>query len=162
MKHILWLRSARKGLEDVLTKNGLGYTEIIPGCEKCKSVNRKETLKPHTVPCKSFEKVGVDIVDFSNVSYLILLKHYTKWVEICEFVNKSDENLMVKLKLFFSRFCVPSIVVSYKVPFNSYIFRIFARDWDFNYAFISPHFSQSNVMVEKGVWVVKCIMRKER
>lgn len=116
MKHILWLRSARKGLEDVLTKNGLGYTEIIPGCEKCKSVNRKETLKPHTVPCKSFEKVGVDIVDFSNVSYLILVKHYTKWVEICEFVNKSDENLMVKLKLFFPDFV--SLVLWFLIKFH--------------------------------------------
>ncbi|GBL65032.1 Transposon Ty3-I Gag-Pol polyprotein, partial [Araneus ventricosus] len=33
-------------------------------CEKFKKANSKEPLKPHTVPFRPFEKIGVDIMDF--------------------------------------------------------------------------------------------------
>ncbi|GBN38584.1 Retrovirus-related Pol polyprotein from transposon 17.6 [Araneus ventricosus] len=38
----------------------------------------------------------------------------------------------------------------------------FANDWDFNYAFISPHYSPSNGMVERAVGIAKGNMRKAK
>ncbi|GFW39822.1 transposon Tf2-9 polyprotein [Trichonephila clavipes] len=73
---------------------------------------------------------------------------------------KEDE-VIVQLKTIFSRFGVPNIVVSDNIPFNSYIYKKFANDWDFNYAFINPHYSPSNGMVEKA-GVSKSIMKKAR
>ncbi|GFV05292.1 uncharacterized protein K02A2.6 [Trichonephila clavipes] len=59
-------------------------------------------------------------------------------------------------------FGVPNIVVSDNIPFNSYIYKNFANDWDFDYAFISPHYSPRNGMVEKAVGISKSIMKKAR
>ncbi|GBM99013.1 hypothetical protein AVEN_131009-1, partial [Araneus ventricosus] len=58
------------------------------------------------------------------------------------------------------KFGVPNTVISDNIPFNSYIYKKFANDWDFNYAFISPHYSPSNGMVERAVGIAKGIMRK--
>ncbi|GBO35880.1 Uncharacterized protein K02A2.6, partial [Araneus ventricosus] len=61
-------------------------------CEKFKKANSKEPLKPHTVPFRPFEKIGVDLMDFGNVSYLIIMDYYSKWMEIIELANKcADE-----------------------------------------------------------------------
>ncbi|GFW43672.1 uncharacterized protein K02A2.6 [Trichonephila clavipes] len=126
-----------------------------------KKANSKESLKPHTVPYRPFEKIGVDIMDLGNTSYLVVIDYYSKWIEIAELVNKSTDELIIKLKTIFSRFGVPNMVVSDSIPFNTYIYKKFANDWDFNYAFISPHYS-SNGMIEKVVEISKSIMKKAR
>ncbi|GBL73729.1 Uncharacterized protein K02A2.6 [Araneus ventricosus] len=60
------------------------------------------------------------------------------------------------------KFGVPNTVISDNIPFNSYIYKKFANDWDFNYAFISPDYSPSNGMVERAVGIAKGIMRKAK
>ncbi|GBN61321.1 Uncharacterized protein K02A2.6 [Araneus ventricosus] len=131
-------------------------------CEKFKKANSKEPLKPHTVPFRPFEKIGVDIMDFGNVSYLFIMDYYSKWMEIIELANKCADEVITKLKSIFSRFGVPNAVISDNIPFNSYIYKKFANDWDFNYAFISPHYSPSNGMAERAVGIAEGIMRKAK
>ncbi|GFT02201.1 uncharacterized protein K02A2.6 [Trichonephila clavipes] len=64
-------------------------------CEKFKKANSKEPLKPHTMPYKPIEKIGVDIMDLGNTSYLVVIDYYSKWIKIAELVNKSaDESCM--------------------------------------------------------------------
>ncbi|GFX42104.1 uncharacterized protein K02A2.6 [Trichonephila clavipes] len=87
--------------------------------EKFKKANSKEPLKPHTVPYRPFEKIGVNIMDLGNTSYLVVTDYYSKWIEIAELVNKSADEVVIKLKTIFSRFGVPNIVVSDNIPFNS-------------------------------------------
>ncbi|GFU11706.1 transposon Tf2-6 polyprotein [Trichonephila clavipes] len=99
-------------------------------------------------------------MDLGNTSYLVVIDYYSKWIEIAELVNKSADEVVIKLKTIFSRFGVPNIVVSDNIPFNSYIYKKFANDWDFNYTFISHHYSPSNGMVEKAVGISKSIMKK--
>ncbi|GFV16549.1 uncharacterized protein K02A2.6 [Trichonephila clavipes] len=105
-------------------------------CEKFKIANSKEPLKPHTVPYRPFEKIGVDIIDLGNTGYLVVIDYYSNWIEVAELVNKSADEVIIKLKTIFSRFGVPNIVVSDNILFNSYIYKKFANYWDFDYAFI--------------------------
>ncbi|GFW59522.1 transposon Tf2-6 polyprotein [Trichonephila clavipes] len=56
-----------------------------------KEANSKEPLKPHTVPYRPFEKIGVDIMDLGNTSYLIVIDYYSKWIEVAEIVDKSAD-----------------------------------------------------------------------
>ncbi|GFX38201.1 uncharacterized protein K02A2.6 [Trichonephila clavipes] len=102
------------------------------------------------------------MMDLGNTSYLVLIDYYSKWIEIAELVNKSADEVIIKLKTIFSRFGVPNIVVSDNIPFNSYIYKKFTNDWDFDYAFICPYYSPSSGMVEKVVGNSKSIMRKTR
>nr|GBO35877.1 Uncharacterized protein K02A2.6 [Araneus ventricosus] len=67
-------------------------------CEKFKKANSKEPLKPHTVPFRPFEKIGVDLMDFGNVSYLIIMDYYSKWMEIIELANKCADEVITKFK----------------------------------------------------------------
>ncbi|GFT55428.1 transposon Tf2-6 polyprotein [Trichonephila clavipes] len=99
-------------------------------CEKFKKANSKEPLKLHTVPYRPFEKIEVDIMDLGNTSYLVVIDYYSKWIEIAELVNKSADEVIVKLKTIFSRFGVPNMVASDNIPFNSYIYKTFANYWD--------------------------------
>ncbi|GFT36785.1 uncharacterized protein K02A2.6 [Nephila pilipes] len=131
-------------------------------CEKFKKANSKEPLKLHTVPYRPFEKIGVDIMDFSNINYLVVMDYYSKWIEIVELANKCADEVITKLKTVFSRFGVPNTVISDNIPFNSYIYKNFSNEWDFNYAFISSHYSPSNEMVERAVGIAKSIMRKAK
>ncbi|GFX55347.1 transposon Tf2-6 polyprotein [Trichonephila clavipes] len=131
-------------------------------CEKFKKANSKEPLKPPTVPYRLFEKIGVDIMDLGNTSYLVVIDYYSKWIEIAELVNKSADEVIVKLKTIFSRFGVPNMVASDNIPFNSYIYKTFANYWDFLCIHFSPHYSPSNRMVEKAVGISKSIMKKAR
>ncbi|GFT40743.1 uncharacterized protein K02A2.6 [Trichonephila clavipes] len=144
----------------------------LPMSEKRRVQFKKETeLDPELqivvkynkeVPYRPFEKIRVDIMNMGNASYLVVIDYYSKWIEIAELVNKSANEVIIKLKTIFSRFDVPNIVVSDNIPFNSYIYKKFANDWDFNYAFISPHYSPSNGMVQKAVGISKSIMKKAR
>ncbi|GFS91591.1 uncharacterized protein K02A2.6 [Trichonephila clavipes] len=127
-------------------------------CEKFKKANSKEPLKPHTVPYRPIEKI-VDIMDLGNTSYLVVIDYYSKWIEIAEL---GTDEVIIKLKTIFSTVGVPNIVVSDNIPFNSYIYKKFANDWDFNYGYISPHYSPSNRMVEKAEGIPKSIMKKAR
>ncbi|GFT07203.1 uncharacterized protein K02A2.6 [Nephila pilipes] len=131
-------------------------------CEKFKKANSEKPLKLHTVPYRPFEKMGVDIMDFGNISYLVVIDYYSKWIEIAELANKCADEVLIKLKTVFSRFGVPNTVISDNILFNSYIFKNFSNEWDFNYAFISPHYSPSNGMVERAVGIAKSIMRKAK
>ncbi|GFW02860.1 uncharacterized protein K02A2.6 [Trichonephila clavipes] len=131
-------------------------------CEKFKKAHSKESLKPHAIPYTPFEMIGVDILDLGNTSYLDVIDYFAKWIEIAELVNKSADEVIVKRKTIFSRFGVPNIVVSDNIPFNSYTYKKFANDWDFDYAFINPHYCPSNGMVEKAVGISKSIIKRAR
>ncbi|GFT10867.1 uncharacterized protein K02A2.6 [Nephila pilipes] len=88
------------------------------------------------------------------------MDYYSKWIEMAELANKCADEVITKLKTVFSRFGVPNTVISDNIPFNNY--KNFSNEWDFNYAFISPHYSPSNGMVERAVGIAKSIMRKAR
>ncbi|GFX52844.1 uncharacterized protein K02A2.6 [Trichonephila clavipes] len=97
---------------------------LVSQCVICEKANSKEPLKPLTAPYRRFEKIGVDIMDLGNTSYLVVKDYYSKWIEIAaELVNKSADEVIIKLKTFFSRFGVPNIVVSDNTLFNSYIYK---------------------------------------
>ncbi|GFT28390.1 uncharacterized protein K02A2.6 [Nephila pilipes] len=90
------------------------------------------------------------------------MDYYSKWIKIAELANKCADEVITKLKTVFSRFGDLNTVISDNIPFNSYIYKNFSNEWDFNYAFISPRYSPSNGMVERAVGIVKRIMRKAR
>lgn len=129
-------------------------------CEKFKKTNTKEPLHPHAIPERPFEKIGIDLMEFRNVHYLVLIDYYSKWIEIEKVNNKSINEIKQKLKLLFAKFGIPCIIVSDNSPFNSFEFKSFAKEWDFECVFVSPRYPQSNGMVERAVGISKLILKK--
>ena len=60
----------------------------------------------------------------------------------------------------YSHFSVPDYFMSDNVPYNSYKFKEFAKEWNFNVITSSPRYPQSNGFAEKAVAIVKRIIKK--
>lgn len=129
-------------------------------CEKFRNKNPKEPLMPHEIPNKPFAKIALDILQFGNQNYLVVVDYYSKWIETSIIKDKTANEIMEKLKCIFAQYGIPNEVICDNNPCNSYVFKKFAEDWDFELKFSSPRFPQSNGMAEKAVGIVKNILRK--
>lgn len=136
---------------------------FVSSCNICQSVQRskiKEPLKPHEIPEIPFYKVGVDIAEYKQISYLVLIDYYSRWMEVVKLSSKSCTSVINALKGIFSRYGIPKIVISDNVPFNSHDFHLFCKDWNFDLVTISPHHSCSNGLAEKAVGIFKKMLQK--
>ena len=129
-------------------------------CDRFKKANVKEPLLSHTIPMRPFQKIGLDVMEFRNVNYLVIIDYFSKWIEVEKLTTKTITEIKQKLKICFSRYGIPSQIVSDNSPFNSYEFKEFAKDWDFDCVFVSPRFPQSNGLAERAVGIVKAIFKK--
>lgn len=129
-------------------------------CEKFQKSQTKEPLENHELPSRPFQRIGIDIMYLNNTDYLVIIDYYSKWIEISKIDNKSSGEIICKLEVVFARFGIPETIICDNVPFNSYQFRNFGKEWDIEIVFISPHHSQSNGMVEKAVGISKAVFKK--
>ncbi|KAL7889588.1 hypothetical protein AOLI_G00018460 [Acnodon oligacanthus] len=76
---------------------------------------------------------------------------------------EKSENVITCMKSIFSRHGVPTEVITDNGPqFSGADFKAFSEEWDFVHTTSSPHFPQSNGLVEKSVGIVKKLMRKAK
>ncbi|XP_035223170.1 uncharacterized protein LOC118195938 [Stegodyphus dumicola] len=106
------------------------------------------------------KKIALDILQFGNQNYLVVIDYYTKWIEVSNIKGKTANEIMIKLKCIFARYGIANEVVCDNNLCNSYLFKKFAEDWDFELKFSSPKYPQSNGLAENAVGIVKNIMRK--
>lgn len=69
------------------------------------------------------------------------------------------KEIISKLKNIFAIFGILN-QISDNVPFNSYKFKNFAKEYDFDNVFMTPRHFQSNGLAEKGVQIVKMLIKK--
>lgn len=129
-------------------------------CEKFRRKNQKEPLTSHPLPERPWERISADILEYGNRPFLVVFDSYSNWLELALLKGKSAENCIEVLKTIFARFGVPDYFLSDNNPFNSFEFKNFANEWNFNLINSSPRYPQSNGLAEKGVSIVKQIMRK--
>jgi len=138
---------------------------LIDSCATCAKFMRaklKEPLQPHEVFDVPFYKIAADIAEFDNVSYLVLIDYFSRWIEVERIRDKKASTIIAALKPIFARFGIPSIFVSDNVPFNSQEFIDFSKVWKFEVKFTSPHYPRSNGLAEKAVGIVKSMLQKAR
>lgn len=129
-------------------------------CSKFARKNTKEPLIPHQVPRRAWEKIGTDILQFGSQDYIVVVDYFSKWIELCKIPDKTAATIINVLKIIFARFGIPETVMSDNMPFASFEFKDFAREWYFDSVTSSPLYSQSNGMSERSVQIVKNILRK--
>lgn len=96
-------------------ENKIGLCAI---CEKYSKSKTKDTLISHDIPDIPFNKVGCDLCDFKNKSYLTLQDYFTKWLEIVELKNKTTSEVINKLKIIFSTHGIPKTLIADNMPFG--------------------------------------------
>lgn len=136
------------------------FVKQCPACLTHQSSQPKEPLLSHDIPLLPFNKVGIDIADVQGKPFLIVMDYYSKWIEFLALKSKTAKSVTEVLKDLFSRLGIPRTMISDNVPFNSMEFREFAQMTGIELKFTSPGYSQSNGLSEKGVGIMKRLLKK--
>ena len=138
--------------------------DLIDKCSICQSVKPEqasESLQPHPVPDRPWQRVATDLFTFENRNYFVLVDYYSNFIELDYLADTSSQTVIHKLKMHFARHGVPDYVVSDNGPqYTSSEFRRFATTWKFKHVTTSPHYPQANGMAESAVKTCKTIMKK--
>ena len=138
--------------------------DYISRCERCRNFeisNQKETLMPHKLPSRPWEKVGTDLFSLDGRDYLITVDYLSNFWEVGRLLDTKSSTVIRKLKAHFARNGSPNYVVSDGGPqYVSEEFNRFAREWDFEHVTSSPHNQNANGKAEAAVKMAKRTMRK--
>ena len=135
---------------------------FVENCEVCarKRLNRAEPLIPSQPPEGPWRKIGVDFCEVKNRKFLVVMDYFSKWIEVLEMKATTAVQVIEKMKNVFARYGVPDIVrADNGPPFDSTQFRHFSTEWNFCLVTSSPKFSQSNGQAERGVKIVKDLIK---
>ncbi|KAK7100337.1 hypothetical protein V1264_023309 [Littorina saxatilis] len=139
---------------------------FISTCETCntyQSANQPETLMPHELPSRQWEKVGVDLFELDGKDYMVTTDYFSNFWEIDRLENTTSSTVIKKLKAHIARYGSPCILVSDNGPqFTSENFQEFARSFDFEHRTSSPYNSKANGKAESSVKTAKALLRKNK
>ncbi|RUS71780.1 hypothetical protein EGW08_020463 [Elysia chlorotica] len=87
--------------------------QLIETCAFCRA-NRpeqnKEPLRPSELPSRPWKQLGMDLCEFHNRSYLVVVDYYSRWIEIMHLYNTSSTSVVNKLKLLFATHGLPDVI----------------------------------------------------
>lgn len=135
-------------------------------CEVCRRHAYNQPAEPLIVrppPEYPWYRVGVDLFQYGGKAYLTVYDALSNFPEIAELEDTSSATVIDKLGAIFARYGIPVEVCSDNGPqFAGREFRLFASKYDFQHVTSSPEFPRSNGLAEKGVQVVKRILKKTK
>ena len=138
--------------------------DMVKNCNSCQTYQPKqtaETLQPHPTPDRPWQKVGADLFTLNSKNYIVIVDYFSQFVEICTLTSTTSGTVINNLKSVFSRQGTPHEMFTDNGPqFSSAEFKRFSADWDFTHTTSSPHYPQSNGLVENAVKIVKNMIRK--
>ncbi|XP_023814982.1 uncharacterized protein K02A2.6-like [Oryzias latipes] len=137
---------------------------FISKCETCQKHRSKQSKEPMVVselPVAPWHKVGMDLFHLRGKDYLVVIDYYSNFPEMALLTNSSSNCVITHAKSIFARHGIPHIVISDNGPcFNSKEWQQFAEQYDFKHITSSPHYPQSNGQAEKGVHILKHLLKK--
>lgn len=137
---------------------------LISECETCQKHRSKQNKEPMVVaelPTAPWHKVGIDLFHIRGKDYLVIIDYYSNFPEMALLANSSSACVITHTKSIFARHGIPHTVVSDNGPcFSSKEWQKFAVQYDFRHVTSSPHYAQSNGQAEKGVHILKQLLKK--
>lgn len=129
-------------------------------CEKYLRNNCGEPLVQESNPEYPWQKVSMDIYEYMNKSYIVLIDAYSGWICSEKIPNKSIDSVINYLERTFNSHGYPTEIRTDNGPFNSKKFLQFASKFNIVVKFSSPNYPQSNGLAEKAVAIAKSIVKK--
>lgn len=112
-------------------------------------------------PTAPWEKVGTDLFHYNGKDYVLVIDYYSNFPEIALLTSATSNSVITHVKSIFARHGIPKTVVSYNGPcYNSKEQQQFAKQYGFNHVTSSPQHPQANGKVEKGVHIIKQLLKK--
>ncbi|XP_051782102.1 uncharacterized protein K02A2.6-like [Erpetoichthys calabaricus] len=137
---------------------------MVDSCEICQKhrVQSHEPLIPTQVPDRPWQKVGMDLFEWSKRQYLLLIDFFSRYIEVVELKCTSAEVTVKAIKEIFARHGTAETVVSDNGPqFSSELFKMFAEEYQFTHVTSSPRYPQANGEAERAVWTIKDLWKKD-
>ena len=131
-------------------------------CQENRPEQKKEPLKPSELPSRPWKKLGIDLMELKNKSYLIIVDYYSRWLEVLFLHNTTSKTVINKLSSVFTTHGLPDVIRCDNGPqFTSREFKSFAKDMNFTVITSSPNFPQSNGQAESGVKIAKKLLSQQ-
>ena len=137
--------------------------ERISSCTQCNKdrYQSPELLIPSTMPTLPWQKVGTDLFQWKDSTYLLIIDFFSRYIELANLHHTTFEDVILHMKSIFSRHGIPEVVIFDNGPqYSSYQFSRFAKDYGFTHLTSGPHFPQSNGEAEQGVKTIKELLKK--
>jgi len=142
----------------------LEIRELVKKCGICEErrIKPKEPLICTPLPERPWWRLAVDLFEFSQKSYVVVVDYYSRYISVHELLDSSDSNAVIKkLEGLFTMLGIPNTIVSDNGPqFVSDAFKQFLRKWDIQHVTSAPKSPQSNGEAERAVQTVKGLMHK--
>ncbi|XP_033727655.1 uncharacterized protein K02A2.6-like [Pecten maximus] len=161
------IEKSRARARDILFWPGMSsdieeHVSSCPTCNQFRNSTPREPLQPHDIPERPWQKIGLDLFQHQDNTYLLAIDYYSKFVEL--FLLKNDtrsQTVITHLKSLFARQGIPDEVMTDNGPqFSSDVFKVFSKKWDLKHTTSSPRYPRSNGMVERGVQTAKNLLKK--
>ena len=102
-------------------------------CAKFSTSQQKETLKPHELPLRPWQKIAVDLFKCNSQTYMVTVDYFSNYWEVDELSSITATAVIQKLNPHFPRYGSPEILMSDNSPqFASAEFVLFSKTWDFD------------------------------
>ena len=149
----VWWPGLERELRDLVTK--------CPECLPTRPTQRKEPLITTELPSRPWQKIAADICEYNKQHYLVVIDHFSRYLEIAHLPDLSSQTTCARLKNIFARWgCPDELYTDNAGQFVSCEFRTFADTYDFVHHTSSPHYPQSNGEAERAVQTAKKILRQ--
>ena len=139
-------------------------TKIVTSCSVCAKVQNEQSKEPllsHELPDRPWQRVGCDLFEFNNYSYMITVDYYSNFFEVDRLNDKKAPEIIRVLKNHMARYGLMEVLVSDGgPPYNSSEFRNFAALYEFEHRMSSPYHQQSDGKAEGAIKTVKRLMQK--
>ena len=154
------------GLNDQMEKPVLNCELCLKySCSKCKQ--EPSLSVGQEVPIYPWTKLATDIFHFEGASYLLVVDYTSRFPVVHKLTSMTVQHIATQCKLIFSKYGWPEILMSDNRPYyTAEVFKNLMREYSVNHITSSPHYPQSNGLVETYVQIVKTsfikLKKKER
>ena len=141
--------------------------QLILNCHLCLKYSRlKDKGSPHTdlgheVPPVPWSKVATDIFHYESQPYLLIVDYTSRFPIVRKLKSMSAQHVTEHFKSIFSEYGWPDTLVSDNGPcYAAEAFSNLMKEYAVNHITSSPHYPQSNRLVEKFIQIVKNLFHK--
>lgn len=142
----------------VIDANGLHKSnEKVRAITEMPNPNDKTEIFPWPKSSRPFQRIHIDYCGpINGYNYLVVIDTYTKWLEVVKTRLITAERTVQMLQPIFSRFGIPSVMVSDNAPsFTSYKFKQFCQNNGIDQITSPAYHPASNGQAENSVKTFK-------
>ena len=139
--------------------------EQVQNCEVCNDFQarqQKEPLMTHKIPATPWQKVGQDLFNYGNETFLVTADDYSDYFELYLLQDATTESVIKATKSHFARHGVADMITDNGPQYSSNQFAAFTREWEFQHTTSSPLHSQSDGKAESTIKIAKNLVKKAK